>query len=171
MLNKEDMSLIALALGAAAALIGIIANRKVGRVAKAINRTVDDLSKKDLGIDIAEEFVEKAAKKQVERQIDRMLPGVKSDALKRAETAFKAAIDNEINSQYSDTKNAVKRALKDRIGHIDIDDIRREVIEDAKEEMNSRFKDDLAEAVDKYLSRIDDAGDVWKMFAKKLDEK
>lgn len=171
MFSKDDIGLIAIALGAVGALIGIIANRKVEKVARTINRTVDELSKTDLGIDIAEEFVEKAAKKQVERQIDRMLPGVKSDALKRAEMAFKAVIESEVNSQYSDTKNSVKRALKDRIGHIDIDDIRREVIEDAKEEMNSRFKEDLAEAVDKYLSRIDDAGDVWKMFAKKLDEK
>lgn len=171
MFNKDDIGFIAIALGAAATLIGILANRKIGRVAKTINKTVDELSKSDLGIDIAEEFVEKAAKKQVERQIDRMLPGVKSDALKRAEMTFKAVIDTEVNSQYSDTKNIVKRELKERIGHIDIDDIRREVIEEAKDEMNSRFKADLAEAVDKYLSRIDDAGDVWKMFAKKLDEK
>ena len=171
MFNKEEIGFISIALGAVAVVIGIIANRKVGKVANTINRTVDELSRTDLGIDIATEFVEKAAKRQVERKIDNMLPGVKADALKRAETAFKDVIESEINSQYADTKNSVKRALKERIGHIDIDDIRREVIEDAKEEMNSRFKEDLAAAVEKYLSRIDDAGDVWKMFAKKLDEK
>jgi len=171
MLSKDDVGFISICLSSLAAIFGVVACRRSTKVASSIGRTIDELSRKDIEIDISKEFIEKAAKKHVERKIDLMMPSVKNDAIQAAKSAFKAVIESEINSQYADTKGEVKRALKERIGHIDISDIKREVVEDAKEEAEAKFKDQLDDVLDSFNGRLEDVGKIYSSIAKKFESK
>jgi len=172
MFKKENLGLIAALVGIGISFISVVIDivhgRKIKKVAGTINKTVDELSREDFGVEIAKEFVEAAATRHTERRVDDMLPGVKADALRSARETFRASVNDEINKLYPDTRNELKRALKERIGNIDISDIKREVIEDAKDAAMSRFNDDLDRVVQKYVDRLDDAGDVWAKFKEKL---
>jgi len=162
-------TLIAAALGLSGlvtSIVGIIvaasANKKMKAIAKTVNHTVDELSNADFKIDISQDFVECAAKARVERDIDQMLPGVKKDAIKSATNVFNAAVNTEINEQYNDTKTAVKAALIERIGKLDISRIRREVEADVKYEAKAELKADLKNVIEQQTAQIRDINDIYK---------
>lgn len=171
MFSKDDIGLIGICLGGVALLISVIASRKSTKVAKVIGKTIDDLSEKDIAADITKTLIEKAVDRNVKQQVENMLPGVAIDAIKSARMAFKAVIEEEVNKQYADTKNEVKRALKERVGRIDISDVKREVVEDAKEEAEDKFRDELDNVLESFNNKLEDVGKVYTSIARKFAEK
>lgn len=171
MFGKDDIGLIGICLGGVALLISVIASRKSTKVAKVIGKTIDDLSEKDIAADITKTLIEKAVDRNVKQQVENMLPGVATDAIKSARMAFKAVIEEEVNKQYADTKNEVKRALKERVGRIDISDVKREVVEDAKEEAEDKFRDELDNVLESFNNKLEDVGKVYTSIARKFAEK
>ena len=169
--GKDDLGIIGIGVGVIGAIIGIIANRRTNKVAKAIGRTVDDLSHRDIAIDISKELIEREAARRVNEIVDTMAYHARQDALKSATTSFNALIKQEINEQYADTRAEVKRALKERVGHIDISDVKKEVIADAKEEAAAKFKDQLDDVLDSFNGRLDDVGKIYASIAKKFESK
>lgn len=171
-MNNKEIGVLALSVcGFCLSIIAVILDAKRGKqinkVTDMIGATVDELAD-GVEVDIAKEFIEEATKRHVERRVDQMLPGVKNDVVRSATEAFKAAVDSEINKQYIDTRGEVKRALKERIGRIDIDSVKREVIEESEAWAKDQFKEDLSRVVDKYVDRLEDASDVWAAFKEKL---
>ena len=121
-------------------IVSAVNAKKVNHIAETFDKTYKEISKKDFSTDLSQEFIEKIGKDKIEREMERRLRDIKYEALKSADKSFRAVIQKEINEQYSDTKADVKRALAERVGQIDISDVKREVVADARDIAAKEFK-------------------------------
>lgn len=166
MFTNEEKFVIGIIASGIAAIIGLIANRRSRKVAESINRTIDELSKKDLSSEIAKDFLEEAAKNAVDRYVEKQVADLAREARKDAKQTFNDVIQKEVNAQYSDTKSMVVDALHKKIGEIDISDAKREVIIEAKRTAAGKFREALEEVVRDFRDRLNNTNEIYSQFAK-----
>lgn len=136
-------------------VVSIVTKNKVSRIARVFDKTYDEMSKKDFSTDLSQEFIEKVGKEKIEREMERRLRDIKYEALKDADKSFRDVIQQEINRQYDDTKAEVKRALTERVGHIDISDVKRAVIADARDAAAKEFKKETERIANNFAQNLE----------------
>lgn len=143
---------------------------EVKQVCKNLNESFDDLSKKDIKFDISDAMIDMVAKDTIEKEVSVRMRNVVDRGLKLAESEFKDAVSREINTQYDDIKGSVKREVTKQIGSIDINGVKREVIAEARDMAQKKFRDELDNELEKFNRNLDDVGKIYTSIAKKFKE-
>lgn len=164
------------ALGALTAFIISLVNRgKVSKAAALLNRTSKELLDKDFQTNITQDFIEKVATDKIEREMDRRARDVKCEAIAQMGKTFRDVIQQEVNNQYDDTRAMVKQALTERVGEIDISDVKREVISTARYNAERKFTQALDEEIkdigSKYGRNLDNFNTLYESMMTKIVNK
>lgn len=145
--------------------------KEVKKVCKNLNKSVDDFrNANDITVDIAPELINMTVENEVKEEVRREIPAVCRQAVKECKDTFKEEVKREINAQYSSIKDEVEREVKDQVGHIDINDVKKKVIQKATDEANEKFKGELQGVLDKFNKNLDDVGTIYTSIAKKFSE-
>ena len=164
-------SVVALAVSAIGLVIACASKEKSETVANALGTTVKELSSKELPVDISERVIEKAIRAKVDGTVSEMVRKAASEAEKEVTADVKDKVTREINARYEDVKSDVARELKAQVGRVDISAVKKQVVEDAKEEAMDKFKDSLDEVLEKFDGQLNNVGAIYSHIAKKMSEK
>lgn len=144
--------------------------KKIESVCKNLNSTIDKVANEDVEIDISETIITTAVEKKVNAEVTRMAKQAAEDAKKQVTGTFYDLISREVNAQYDSIKDEVARELRTQVGRLDINDIKKQVINKAKDEAAEKFRDGLDDILNKYSDQLDDIGRIYSSFAKKFND-
>lgn len=164
----SPINVLCVGVSCAALLYSRWSNKRLEKVCDNLDRAVDDLVDKDLNIDISHEIVESVVERQVSAFVNSTMPTYVANARTEAVKSFKAEVQREINAQYNDIKSEVRREVADKVKHIDINDIKKQVIADAKQEAANRFHDELDDVLSKFNRQLEDVGTIYSSIADKM---
>jgi hypothetical protein len=154
-------------------IVAILTGRKskatVQSISDRINVAVDDLMNSEIEVDISESIINTAVKKKTEEEVGRMTTAACSEAKKKIAGEFYDIISREVNAQYDSVKNEVAAEIKRQVGRIDINEVKKQVVRQAKEEAMERFHEDLEGVLEKYNDQLADVGKIYNSIAKSFD--
>ena len=168
--KPSTTNVICLGIAAVGALYAFFTKKKVDKVCKRLDTTIDDLSDKDMTIDISKEIVDAAVKERVDKEVRVMVPSACRQAIKEATGVFKEEVTREINAQYNDIKGEVAREVKQKVGNIDLNDVKKQVIADARAEADKTFRNELDSELARFNSNLTSIGEIYTSIEKAFKE-
>lgn len=167
-MNKNEIIFGGLVLGnIAMAIVSIYEAVKLHEISEGFDIAAKRVVNEDLTID--EVLVNSAVKKAVEREASYHVDKACDNAAKKIvglfELEIKTAVEDEFNLQREDVKKEIKR----QIGQIDIRDVKREVVAEAKAECAKKLKNDLEDISDKYTEQLDSMTSIYQTIASKIE--
>lgn len=166
-MRKEDIIIAGLSIFSFVTTIAaIVCADELRRASNVLDTTTEKLVSKD--IDISDELVEKIVEKAVDREasyhIRKSLDKAADKIADRYESEIKTAIEEEMKIQRSD----LEKTLKKKIGNVDISEIKRKVMAEAKDACMEKIKDDLDELSDKYTEQVESMASIYETVANKI---
>ena len=148
------ISLVSLGVAAAGTVFSIVSGKKYEKYLDRYNKVMADIESQDVNLSdyVREDMVNAIIDKKVTEQLNVSVPRVEQLVANTFNVNLKSEVKREIGSQYADIKSDVKREVKEQVGHIDISDVKRQVIAEAKEEAARFFRDECRYRLDELVS-------------------
>ena len=146
------------------------AGYKMHKVANRLDKTIDDLAcNVDIPIDekIIREVVETAAYREASQFSKSAAEKVKKDV----QHDIFQKVCNAVNSAYSDVKSIVEKELRRKVGTIDISEIRKEIIEQAKNRATEKFEEELDDILDGFNENLENVTKIYSSIAQTMLKK
>lgn len=168
MLTRSEIVLGGLIFTNLAALI--IAGFEASRL-KKVNKEFSDAVKKVVNdeVVISDEFIDRAVEKEIEKEARYQVGRSVDKAIERVAKSFESEIKNKVEDEFKLQQYDVKKEMQRQIGNIDIRDIKREVIAEAKQAATQKLKNDLEDISDKYTEQLDAMTNIYQTVASKIE--
>lgn len=149
-------------------IYAIDVTRKLQSVSEKLDKSVKELVS-STDIDIPQELitktVERAVKEEAKYQVEKAANKAASDIV----ASYKSEIRNVVEDEFDNQKDEVAKSLKRKIADIDIRELKREVVREAKADCANKLKKDLEEISDKYTDQIDSMTSIYSTIASKIE--
>ena len=140
---------------------------KLDHVARKLDLTVEDLVD-HAEIDIPDDVVDIAIDRAVERKVREYVAESCKKAIKEVDSEINSEIKKTVRDEFDRQKGSVKDELKKQISHLDIREIKDEVIREAKETAAEKFKKDLDDILDKHNDELESISRIYSSIADRL---
>ena len=148
-----------------------LSGKRLKKVCEKLDKAVDDIAESDMvEVDISEALVNEALKVEVEKEAQYVVSRAAKETSNEIAKSFKSQIETEINKQYDDIKGEVTRQVKDRVGRIDLSDVKKRVIADATAEAAEKFHDELENVLEKFNNNLESVGKIYTSIEKKFSD-
>ena len=124
---------------------------------------------KNLSVDIPEEVLRQAISKAAEREANSRMNRIDSVAFSSYDVTLRSEIKKAIENQKSNIKSDVKEELERKVKHIDIDDIRQEIIDEVSAKATKKLERDMDDILDKHNDELDKINRIYSSIADKLE--
>lgn len=153
-----------LVISGVSAAYSIISGKRYKKLCESLSLAIDDLYDKDIELDISEAVVNDIIDRKVEEQLNASVPRVEQLIANRFSVTLSDQVKCEIGDCYKDIKPEVKREIKEQIGRLDINEAKKEVLADAKDEAARLFREEYRYRMDEL---VDNAGEEIKDVVKR----
>lgn len=140
---------------------------KAFKVTKDVDTTISNISEK-IPVQIEKDILEKATKEAVSAEVSRRVAFASEQVYSDAKSEIKEAVDKEVSKQKDGMALEVKKEIERKIAKIDIDDLKKEVISDAKDKVADKFDGDLQSILDKYNSDLSNISKIYSSIANSI---
>ena len=139
---------------------------KLRNVSDKLDIAASHLSGKvDIDEDIVSSVIEQVVKEEAEVQVSKHMDKAARAIAGKYDSKIEDAIEEEMKLQRAD----LEKTLKKKIGNIDISELKRKVMIEAKEECVNKLKDDLDELSDKYTEQVESMASIYETIASKIE--
>lgn len=157
-----DILLGGLALvGTGLGIYAIVQNHRMERIFSDGVERVRKLTSVEVSQAIVDEAVNRAAGAEVSRAVTQIVNRSRDAMAQEIASKVKSAV----SEQYGTLSKAVKESIVKKAADIDIDDLRAEVVERAKEAIAERLDSDLDEVIEKYNGELQNVGKIYQAVA------
>ena len=168
-LSKNDI-LAGAVLSAFAVTImyAIDATHKLKVISDRLDMTVKDVVD-GMDIKVSEKLVNAAVEAEVKKEVKYCVEKAANKAAGDIVSGYKTEIRNVVEDDFTKQKDEVAKSLKRKIDDIDIRELKREVVREAKEATASKLKKDLEDISDKYTEQIESMTNIYSTIASKIE--
>ena len=168
-LSKNDI-LAGAVLSAFAVTImyAIDATHKLKVISDRLDMTVKDVVD-GMDIKVSEKLVNAAVEAEVKKEVKYCVEKAANKAAGDIVSGYKTEIRNVVEDEFTKQKDEVAKSLKRKIDDIDIRELKREVVREAKEATASKLKKDLEDISDKYTEQIESMTNIYSTIASKIE--
>lgn len=149
----------------------VYANRKLDRVADRFDIATIDLSKDISDVHIEEDVINRAVHIAVDRQAKKAAEDAANDIRKTTNADIKVMVKKEIDDVKDSIHDKTISEIERQVGNIDISNIRKEVINRAKDKAAEKFEDDLDEILEKYNKDLENVSKIYNTIADSVTKK
>lgn len=154
--------------GVVVGLIGIGyavgSRKKVNDICARLDKTIDELSK-DIEVDVQDMVVSAAVEKAVEREakiaVTKAIKEIKYDT----ECDMRKEVKSAVIAQGSEIKQSVSKEIEKQVSRIRIDDMKDEVVERAKQEVADRLDKNLDGILEKFNGDLTNISKIYQSIA------
>ena len=154
-MKAENAGVLGLIIGAAGLVWAGYVAIKCNKIADKVGMSVDDIAKSS-NIQIQDSMVNQAVQTAVDRTARDLVEKASQSAVKAVTNDIHSQVSKVVEEAYSDVKEAVKTRLEGQIGDINIDRVRREIVNEGKEKAARIFGESLNEIRDSAKSKFED---------------
>lgn len=144
-----------------------ITMHKAKKMDQAMENMLEKISN-TVTIDVADDYIHQIVEKAVERETSARITTEAQAAVTAIKSDMSKKIQKEVNKAYSDLKASVKKQMEEEVGKIDLDDIRREIIDEGREAAAKQFKKDLDKIVELQNENLKNVNDIYANIADTL---
>lgn len=155
---KLLINLSAVAAGVIASIV--YSNNRARKTEERFLRAVDDAAEKlsgEIEVDIPEEMVNRALQIAIVRDSEKFVKQAVANIQKETTNNLETEIKTEVNKAYSDVKSQIREKLNTAVGKVDISEVRKEVVADAKYEAAKRLRSDMDDILNDYKKSVEKA--------------
>lgn len=134
---------------------------------KQLEKSIERLSE-TVTVDVEDAYIHKIVEQAVEREANARIASEARSAVAAIRGDMAQKIQKEINKSYTDLKSQVKAEMEKQLGRIDLDDIRKEIIAEGREEAKKQFKNDLDKIVELQNDNLKNINDIYANIADTL---
>ena len=124
---------------------------------------------KNLSVDIPENILNRAIDIAVTDACNREITKCGRIATDSVTSHIRKEVKKAVDKEYSDFKPKVREEMERQVKRIDVDDIRREVVSEAKDKVARKFENDLDDILDKHNEELDKITRIYSSIADKLE--
>lgn len=140
---------------------------ELNKVSDKLDRAVDNLvDTKE--IDIPKDMINRSIERAVDREVRAEVSATCKQAVKDVERDIRKEIRENVDEEFKKQKGEVAKELKRQINDLDITEIRKEVVREAKNTAAEKFKHDLDDILDKHNDELESVTRVYTSIADKL---
>lgn len=157
-----DKITLAITGGTVAVSVGVLAffdyrKKKISEIAK------------NLSVDIPEKVLNRAIDIAVTDACNREIESGKRIAIAAVKDEIKSQVKKAVDKETDKLKPKVEDEINRQVKRIDIDDVRKEVISEAKDKVARKFENDLDDILDKHNEELDKITRIYSSIADKLE--
>lgn len=141
--------------------------QQVKAITGTVDKAVDDLAK-DINTHVTDAIVNSAVEKAVDREASRAIYNATSDVVSEMKKDMRLQIREHIDGYCVDLKSMVKEEMNRQVKKISVEEIRQEVIADAKDEAAKRFKADLDKILEQHNEELNKVTEIYSSIAKSM---
>lgn len=168
-LNKNDIVSGLILTGFVGTIIyAIDATNKLRTISDRLNMTVKDLVN-GIDINVSENLINSAVESEVKKEVKYLVEKAANKAAGDIVSGYKTEIRNVVEDEFVKQKDEVAKSLKRKIDDIDIRELKREVVREAKADCANKLKKDLEEISDKYTDQIESMTSIYSTIASKIE--
>ena len=134
---------------------------------KQLDASIEKLSE-TVTVDVDDAYIHKIVEKAVDKEVKERVVIEARSAVSAIRSDMAQKIQKEINKNYADLKAQVKAEMEKQLGRIDLDDIRKEIIAEGREEAKKQFKNDLDKIVELQNDNLKNINDIYANIADTL---
>lgn len=108
-----------------------------------LDKIADAVVEKNMPIEVPKDILDSAIERRINTVADAMVHEACDEASSEVSHDIKARVSREVNAAYNDIKGSVTEEVAKKVGNIDIYEIKKTVITDAKAEVRKRFSKEL----------------------------
>ncbi len=168
--SKELIGVLGLA---AAGVVGYYMAKtyiRVHKVSQKLDKTfaeLENLPEVEIKESIVDKAVEEKATEAAERAVKRSAAVISTDL----ENDLKKDIKKAVDAEYELIKGSVKTRIESEIKDLNIDSVKREVVQEAKNTAAKKFEKDLDDVLDKYNTNLEKVTNIYSSIAQKMNPK
>lgn len=143
---------------------------RVHKVSQKLDKTFAELEKLtevEIKDSIVDKAVEEKATEAAERAVKRSAAVISTDL----ENDLKKDIKKAVDAEYDLIKGSVKTKIESEIKDLNIDSVKREVVQEAKNTAAKKFEKDLDDILDKYNTNLEKVTNIYSSIAQKMNPK
>ena len=146
---------------------GIGVHCKMKKLCEKLDTTIEDLSN-DVPIDIPKEVVDQAVERAAERRARYAVDNAAADVISK----IKADIHSDVSSAVSDERKRISEQVTDKIAEkvskIDEDELRKDVVNKAKEQIAAKFDNKLDDILEDFNSNLSNVSRIYRSIAQTI---
>lgn len=163
-INLNDIILV---LGAAGVAYGIYANHRMQKVSERLDKSVEQLSG-SMEIDISDALINEAVDKAVDREVSSGVTSATNKAIKSIESDIHKEVKDAVRAHYDDLKADVSKEMRKQVANIDIQELRKEVVREAKERAAEKFNENLDGILEKFNGELDSVSKIYRSISNSI---
>lgn len=152
---------------AATLAFAIAAHLKLNKVSTMLEVKVEELVEKDT-LDLPDDWIQFAVNRAVDSRYSHILTKECIDAATKTRNDIDKKMQQAVDKEFDRQRDDLAKELRYKINAIDISEVRKEVIEEAKETAVEKFKVDLDEVTNKYNAQLDQIATIYGSIASKM---
>jgi uncharacterized membrane protein YheB (UPF0754 family) len=161
MLDSRDFGILGLLAGAAGIVVSIFAYKRLEDIGDKVDMSIKDLSAKTT-VDIGNAVVDKAVQKAVNREVGLAVASAANKAARTVADDMESKIRKQVNASYSDIERSVSKEISRQVENLNIDKIKRDVTEKAKEAVLEKLDGSLDDLVDGFSENLETISKIYK---------
>lgn len=134
---------------------------------KKLEDSIDKLSK-TVTVEVEDDYIHQIVEKAVKKEASTRIAAEARIAVADIKADMSKKIQKEVNNAYKDLRASVKEEMERQVGRIDLDDIRKEIIAEGREQAKEQFKKDLDKIVELQNDNLKNINDIYANIADTL---
>ena len=134
---------------------------------KKLEASIEKLSK-TVTVDVDDEYIHQIVEKAVKKEASARITAEAKTAVAEIRADMNKKIQKEVNNAYKDLRASVKEEMERQVGRIDLDDIRKEIIAEGREQAKEQFKKDLDKIVELQNDNLKNINNIYANIADTL---
>lgn len=151
-----------LAIAGGAGYIGYTQSR-INKIDDMITVAVNDISE-TVEVSISDEMLETAMQRAVDREVKYIANGVKNEV----SAELRSGVKKSVHSSANDIKSSVKTEIERQVKNIDLSDMEREIVSQAKEAVADKFDRKLDNLLEEYNENLQNVKKIYDSIAKSI---
>ena len=161
-------------LGLAGICIGFIgvgyafgARKKLNDISDMLDKSIDELSD-NVSVDIPDCMIDRAVEHAVNRETEIAVKKATDRVISDIETRIKMDVASAVSDERTKIQESVKKEIEKKVSRIDIDDLRREVVAEAKEAAAEKLDGSLDDILEKFNDELHSVSKIYSSIAKAI---
>jgi vacuolar-type H+-ATPase subunit E/Vma4 len=120
-----------------------------------------------VNVDINDPYIKEYVERAVDNEIMKAANKAANDIVEFHKQAIRTAVSAEIKAQKTEMSAKVKKEIETKVGHLDINDIKKEALSEAKEMASEKLREDMDDVLDNYKEGLDNMTAIYKAISEK----
>lgn len=152
----------------AAGLVGIgyaVGTRsKANELCAKLDRSIDELSD-DISIEIPDRMIKQSVEKAVRREAESAVRTATEEVVDIAKREIKREVSSAVDLQRNTISEDVTKEIAKKVARIDENQLRKEAVAKAKEQIAEKFDGKLDDILDEFNGNLQSVGKIYKSIA------